>query len=297
MCIRAIDYCPPVDVTYGDYMRALITADFDLVPEDDRNYRVAIIEAFRAWGIYPEDIRTLSVESLRWRVPPPNKAVQAFVEILRPTFLYDNLSQLWKEIASGRPNTHHADFTFRKYTRMELARKLSEFSAMFHDEVERSAAKLVNSGKLKLEDRPFGLNIGYGHQDDCKFEVHQVRPVRRQAPDGRTIQDLLIQITQRRPGYLDEEQQRRENERYMVKGNQPRGPKRGDLWYRGGVTLILDLESFEVRYAMYKDVVDTKRLDHQRDYTVRASGLSLREVYFGTADTGQRLAAMHSTND
>ena len=53
MCIRAIDYCPPVDVTYGDYMRAMITADFDLVPEDDRNYRVAIIEAFRAWGIYP----------------------------------------------------------------------------------------------------------------------------------------------------------------------------------------------------------------------------------------------------
>jgi hypothetical protein len=297
MCIRAIDYCPPVDVTYGDYMRALITADFDLVPEDDRNYRVAIIEAFRAWGIYPEDIRTLSVESLRWRVPPPDKAVHELVKILRPAFLFDNLSQLWKEIASGRPNTHHADFTFHKYTRMELARKLSEFSAMFHDEVERSAAMLVNSGKLKLADRPFGLNLGYGHQDAYKFEVHQVRPVRRQAPDGRTIQDLLIQITQRRPGYLDEEQQRRENERYMVKGNQPRGPKRGDLWYRGGVTLILDLESFEVRYAMYKDVVDTKRLDHQRDYTVRASGLSLREFYFGTADTGQRLAAMHSTND
>ena len=53
MCIRAIDYCPPVDITYGDYMRALITADYDLVPEDDRNYRVAIIEAFRGWGIYP----------------------------------------------------------------------------------------------------------------------------------------------------------------------------------------------------------------------------------------------------
>src|SRR6266852_2103668 len=41
MCIRAIDYCPPVDITYGDYMRSLITADYDLVPEDDRQYRVA----------------------------------------------------------------------------------------------------------------------------------------------------------------------------------------------------------------------------------------------------------------
>ena len=36
MCIRALDYCPPVDMTFGDYLRALITADRDLVPADDR---------------------------------------------------------------------------------------------------------------------------------------------------------------------------------------------------------------------------------------------------------------------
>jgi hypothetical protein len=29
----------------------------------------------------------------------------------------------------------------------------------------------------------------------------------------------------------------------------------------------------------------------------RSSGLSLRELYFGAADTGQRLAAMHSSAD
>jgi hypothetical protein len=110
------------------------------------------------------------------------------------------------------------------------------------------------------------------------------------------IQDLLIQITQRRPGFLDDEQQQKENKRYMVEGRQPIGPKQGDFWYRGGVTLILDLESFEVRYAIYKDVVDTRRLDAQRDYMIRSSGLSLRELYFGAADTGQRLAAMHSSN-
>ena len=70
-----------------------------------------------------------------------------------------------------------------------------------------------------------------------------------------------------------------------------------DFWYRGGVTLILDLESFEVRYAIYKDVVNTARLDRQREYIVRSSGLSLRELYFGAADTGQRLAALHSSDD
>ena len=32
ICIRALDYCPPVDMTFGDYLRALVAADFDLVP-------------------------------------------------------------------------------------------------------------------------------------------------------------------------------------------------------------------------------------------------------------------------
>ena len=57
MCIRALDYCPPVDLTFPDYLRGLITADVDLVADDDWHYRVAIIEAFRKRGIYPRELR------------------------------------------------------------------------------------------------------------------------------------------------------------------------------------------------------------------------------------------------
>jgi hypothetical protein len=32
MIIRALEYLPPVDVTFFEFLRALITADFDLVP-------------------------------------------------------------------------------------------------------------------------------------------------------------------------------------------------------------------------------------------------------------------------
>ncbi len=69
MCIRALDYCPPVDITFGEYLRAIITADTDCVPDDDLHYRVAFIEAFRRRGIYPRDLRTLSPDSLLWRTP------------------------------------------------------------------------------------------------------------------------------------------------------------------------------------------------------------------------------------
>lgn len=69
ICIRALDYLPPLDVTFGDYVRGLITADVNMVHNDERHYRVALIGALRDWGIYPRDIRTLSVESLLWNRP------------------------------------------------------------------------------------------------------------------------------------------------------------------------------------------------------------------------------------
>ena len=34
ICIRALDYCPPIDLTFGEYLRALITADRELYPAD-----------------------------------------------------------------------------------------------------------------------------------------------------------------------------------------------------------------------------------------------------------------------
>ena len=43
ICIRAIDYCPPVDIRFGSYLRALITADSDAVPNDPLGYRDAFI--------------------------------------------------------------------------------------------------------------------------------------------------------------------------------------------------------------------------------------------------------------
>jgi hypothetical protein len=52
--IRALDYAPPVDVTFGDYLSALLTADREIRPSDTRyNLRENVLEAFRAFGIEP----------------------------------------------------------------------------------------------------------------------------------------------------------------------------------------------------------------------------------------------------
>ena len=66
MCIRAIDYCPPVGITFGDYLRAIVTAETDFNPDDSGGYRLAFVESFRHWGIHPEGRRSMSVEGLLW---------------------------------------------------------------------------------------------------------------------------------------------------------------------------------------------------------------------------------------
>lgn len=66
MCIRAFDYLPPVDITFGDYLRALVTTDIEISPEDEFCERSSMIEAFRVRGIYPEGVTSLAEGSLLW---------------------------------------------------------------------------------------------------------------------------------------------------------------------------------------------------------------------------------------
>jgi hypothetical protein len=66
ICARALDYCPPVDITFGDFLRAILTADVDLRPSDPDGVRDALMQAFRLRGIVAEDARFFSEESLCW---------------------------------------------------------------------------------------------------------------------------------------------------------------------------------------------------------------------------------------
>jgi len=69
MCIRAFDYLPPVDVSFGDFLRSVVTADWELSPDDPSGMRTALIESFRSRGIYATGARSLAEESLIWERP------------------------------------------------------------------------------------------------------------------------------------------------------------------------------------------------------------------------------------
>jgi len=52
MAIRALDYCPPTDLTFSDYLSALLTIDREVVPDDEKyGYRKSLLKNFNDYGI------------------------------------------------------------------------------------------------------------------------------------------------------------------------------------------------------------------------------------------------------
>jgi hypothetical protein len=70
LCARALDYCPPVDITFGDFLRALLTAHLDYTPDDPDQIRDALMQAFRLRGIVAEGAASFSEDALFWPKVP-----------------------------------------------------------------------------------------------------------------------------------------------------------------------------------------------------------------------------------
>ena len=53
MSIRAIDYCPPVEFEYEDFLAAMLVCDQEVSPDDPHDYRGALTRIFASFGIEP----------------------------------------------------------------------------------------------------------------------------------------------------------------------------------------------------------------------------------------------------
>ena len=177
ICIRALDYCPPIDLTFGEYLRALITADADLVPNDVHGYRTAFVSAFRSRGIFPSDVKHLSPGTLVWEPPPlplrPEKVGEMFKSI---TIDWDLNGRREGAYASSDKNA-------------------ASFWRWLHDPNQVSDEEIDALGLIRLAaPQPWTVDGTPGELR--RIEVHSVRPARRVDPDGNLRSALVVEITQ-----------------------------------------------------------------------------------------------------
>jgi hypothetical protein len=250
VCIRVLDYCPPHDITFGDYLRALITADLDIAPEDESGYRLALIEAFRARGIFPDRVNTISMDSLRWSVPDfSKKQLKTF------SLIADQMKGHIGEILETKD-------------RKELYERSAGAQWSLHELLMGKAKVYGNAewelflNKLGLTSRPVSQLFG---KDSAKvrflrdgrpdrnyaprIEVHSVRPAFRAGREGRQIEQVLITLTQRISADVGDE-------------GQPR-----KMVFRGGCSLILSLGNLnQVDYVIQKNIKSYDRFQRQAAY-------------------------------
>lgn len=278
MAIRALDYCPPVDITFGEYLRALVTGDWDLVPDDERNYRVAVIEAFRRRGIYPRDVRTLAADALRWQGPPAELQGFTFAGLIERLKTDPNLkSQTLEWQTTGtRDEIGARNQQYQKATWYWLREQL--VNAETGGEGDQALAIARALGLSLGNDAPSTV---YRSRDGLpSLEVHSVRAARRTHQDGRTILDLVVELVQRRRGYLDPAKQAKAEA--LAPGDDAWDTpefQKPDFKMRGGCTLLINGETGEIRYCILKSICSDSRLARQRDFASDTGGLSLRATY------------------
>lgn len=250
MCIRALDYCPPVDITFGDYLRAIITADIDLVADDRHDYRLAFIDAFRKRGIYPTGIKHLSVDSLCY--PEMSQSN------LGPLFgiLVDFLKEFRNKIIYSKNRKVIFDITKKyiagDYTSPEKIFGLHRRLGLKFDgsvEFEKMTGLMFSMGWKQLGVH---TSTAYGGEGPS-FTVQNLHVASRVGPDGDQANQVIITLVQRaglKPVTINEET--------VFK---PETDRDKEFTVSGGCTLIFDLDTMDLKYAISKPLLDTEKLD------------------------------------
>jgi hypothetical protein len=91
MCLRGLDYLPPADATFADFLQAVVTADRELFPSDRDGLRAAMIDGFRRRGIYPVGVASLADTAVALR-PVGLAEPRIFSEVLSAQLTLDTLA-------------------------------------------------------------------------------------------------------------------------------------------------------------------------------------------------------------
>lgn len=272
IAIRALDYCPPLDINFGDYLRALITADLDTAPRDENGYRIALIEAFRSWGIFPERVKTMSIESLAWS--QPDHLDEYGKGVLK------DLVRMIKTHVRVMVDLSSLDKVDRKKIYDESQRLQARVHAMLMEGKQNGEGRKWSDflRKLGLTNEPVtftydGEIISSGTVP--LIEVHKVRPVYRVGREDRLVEQVIITLTQT----------------FKVKEGSLAGAR-----FRGGCSIIMNMsKNYDVEYIIYRNILSEERFHSQINYQLNKTpaAAALTESIYESGDGFENINFAH----
>ncbi len=291
ICIQALDFVPPCDITFGDYIRAMITADMEMTPEDTGGYRVALIESFREWGFMVDRVNTMSPESLKWNSPQELFENDYDVEAL--AVIVNNLKPIIRELLG-------------KKDRYEIYQKSKEINTILHgliidelqppdqlQEFEKTSIKDFKSYQVTYQSQissSSSESLKSGNQKsqmslgDIKSHVrwksflenlglmpHVELSHKYEGEEIPFNKDFKLQVLNLRPVYRSSRDNRRIDQVVVSLLQTLRVEKKDHvldgLKFRGGCTLVFDLsEKSNLTYAIVKKLTSERRLKSQIDH-------------------------------
>lgn len=300
MCIRALDYCPPVDLNYGDYLRALITADRELVANDEHHYRIAFINAFRKRGIFPEGVPNLSVDTLCYQPYDKETDIAGFSKSIAK-FLREFKDQLAYKTDREAIFTETQRFIGGDEERGQAG--LHQY--LFSDSgVARIASVVEHITGLVISKQYSNLGVrtskSYG-SGIPSINIPTMRLFNKTGPDGNVLNRIVMTIVESADVSITTN---KKGETIFLGGR-----KKGmdTMIFRGGCTLIFDLDDLTLKHAIRKPIFDPcntgrkHRLNNKRllmQYRCTKGDL-VDKIGFAIAglDTAEPFAALHSAKN
>lgn len=278
ICIRGLDYCPPTDLTFGDFLRAIITADRDLFEEDERKYRTAIIEAFISRGIYPVELPSISELSLCYESLANDKKVN---KLFRPIVMF--LRDYRKKIitAKSREEIHSItnDFIYGS-EEMELQ---GLYERIIRDRTFRRSAEIAKLTGLCLGEGWKELGIPTSESFNIPtpaFEIQSLHLASRINGDGKQTNNIILSLVQR--ARIDVVMQ---GKGIHVKPHSSAKNKEDashSMSFTGGCTMIFDLQSLALCYCISKPIINTRSIKSGYSLNTRR----IRAIYSYMTESG-----------
>jgi hypothetical protein len=236
--IRALDYCPPTDLLFGDFLSAMLTSDYELYPDDSRyGYRKALRQGFSAFGFGPgSEAQGKTVEPGLWGGPGELKLTYSRTHHESMQFARDEVFRfLWE-------NREQLQVDENAYTKVEAVWPCYRVAS---DGFFLRETVAIYSQQIKLEARELrklGLKKPSGMPDELQLTVY----------GGGTL-------------IFDESGRLKYHVRNRIRNEKRQNPRLQYLWEQGGLNGKRSFAALHLERVLRRDVAISPDVHSEED--------------------------------